>query len=325
MDIFSTFTHMFKPIATLLFCLSLLLAAAGAEKVDTHGNYFATGGRKICINTPKETPQLKKELSEFFASCGATIMDGFFARIIYPDVTLSRGAVEGTESEGFSIKVSGSKIAVRYTSLPYARKAVDHLKTLYTEPYAQRMIKGVNVVSTTSIKSGKQVTAPSINGQIVDCSATYQNVGAICAAVKRAVASGNRSVTVLMASPAAFRLNLECFKLFNPTAPIVPANEAYTAANYAEIVQFAQSNNIRVMLGVDLLADNEKFEQWSAHKLSSVEGMRIVRAVIEELGAKWGVKRLYIGRSKIPQSIDRRYHDFLKKIAADNKIELIIL
>lgn len=316
---------MFKPIATLLFCLSLLLAAAGAEKVDTHGNYFATGGRKICINTPKDASQLGAELSEFFASRGAIIMDGFFARIIYPDVTLSRGAVEGTESEGFSIKVSGSKIAVRYTSMPYARKAVDYLKTLYTEPYAQRMIKGVNVVSTTAAKSAKQVAAPSINGQIVDCSTTHQSVTAICAAAKRTVASGNRSVTVLLASPAAFRLNLECFKLFNPTTPIVPVGETYTAANYAEIVQFAQNNNIRVTLGVDLLADNEKFEQWSAHKLSSVEGMRIVRAVIEELGAKWGVKRLYIGRSNIPQSVDRRYHDFLKKIAADNKIELIIL
>lgn len=294
------------------------------ERVDKHGRYFLTGGRKIAIVTPKEQSQYNEELSKFFASCGAQVMEGFFSQFIYPAVSVSCGQIEGRAGEGFSIRVSGSSIKIRYTSPQYATAAIAYLKTLYAEPYAQRMILGVNI----SVGEAKGVVAPallSVDGGIVDCSTKFHNAAAIQGALKRQAATGNRNMIVLIGSPVAFRLNLECFNLFNSSTPIIAKNEAYNAAMIGEVFKYAWQNNIKVTLGIDLLSSNEHFERWSGHKLSSVEGMRLVRSMIEELSQKWNVRRLYVGSASSPAASDLRYRKFLTKMATDNKMELVIL
>lgn len=309
-----------------VFCALLLFASnsMAGERVDRHDRYFPTGGRKIVIATAKEQSQYNEELSNFFTSCGAQVETGFFARLIYPSVSITRSAIDGREGEGFSIHVNRSSIKIRYSSPPYATQAIVYLKTLYSEPYAQRMILGVNVsVGQGTIDTGASTL--SVDGGVVDCSSKFHNINSIQAALKRQAATGNRNMIILLASPAAFRLNLECFNLFNPSNPIVAKNEAYNSKMIAEINQYASQNNIKVTLGVDLLSDNENFEHWSAHKLSSVEGMRIVRSMIEELSQKWNVRRLYIGSSTSATASDIRYRKFLTKMATDNKMEFVIL
>lgn len=292
------------------------------ERTEPHGQYFATGGRKIAINVPKGEEELGGRLAEFFARCGAQVEMGFFAQLIYPTVSLKQK--EGAD-EGYTIRVRRGSIRVVYSSPIFASKAVDALEGLFAEPYAQRMIRGVDIVS---VVSGKRVADPSgitvREGGVVDCAVRFHSSAAIQSAIKRQTATGNRGVVVLLGSPEAMRLNLECFRVFNPNTNIVPRNECYTQQMASEVVRSSEQLGARVTFGVDLLGENPKFRFWSGHELSSVEGMRIVRAMVEELAGQWGVRRLYIGSKTGAYASDTRYREFLDQIAARNNVELVV-
>lgn len=320
---------MSKHFFILLLFLLVSLPVLGAETVEEHNNYFLLGGRKVVVVTSKNDMQYNEEISAFLSSHGAQVMSGLMAQLFYSHVSLQPGMVGTRGTEGFSIKVNKNKITIHYSSAPYAARAVAYLKTLFAEPYAQRMIRGVNV--TVIENQAKGSAQPRINGSIVDCTSRYLSTATIQAAIRRVAALGiparadNYRVIVQMASPSAFRMTLDCFNLFNPLKAIIPRNEAYSAATFGELTKYANMNNIQILLGVDLLSRNEIFERWSGHTLNSVEGMRLVRALLEELSQKWGVKSLCIGTSDAPYASDARYRDFLNQIATATKLELVIL
>lgn len=292
------------------------------ERTEPHGQYFSTGGRKIAISVPKGEEELGGRLAEFFTRSGAQVEQGFFASLIYPTVSIKQ---KNSAEEGYSIRVRRGSIRVLYSSPIFAAKAVDALEGLFAEPYAQRMIRGVDIVSMVAGRRVADVSGVAVReGGVVDCAVRFHSVASIQSAIKRQSATGKSGVVVLLASPEAMRLHLECFRLFNPTAPIVPRAECYTQPIASEIVRGGEQVGVRVTFGVDLLGENPKFRFWSGHELSSVEGMRLVRAMIEELAGQWGVRRLYIGTKEGAYASDKRYREFLTQIAARNNVELVV-
>ncbi|MEG2760334.1 MAG: hypothetical protein RR921_03245 [Mucinivorans sp.] len=314
---------MFKHSIIFALILLITIPMMGAENVVKHGNSFLLGGRKVVIITHKTDTTYNSQIAKFLTASGAQVVEGMAAKVIYPRLVITRGEIEGKTGDGFSIKVSRNKIAIRYTSDQYATKAIEYLQTLYDEPFARQIIRGVNVISIE--RRIKTNNMPGINGSVVDCASKYLALETIQAALRRLSASGKRDVIVLLGSPDAMRLNMECFTLFNPNQAIVAPKESYSPVLSSNLTRFGTTNNIKITLGVDLLSENKNFENWSGHQINSVEGMRLVRAIIEELAHTWGVDRLYIGQSTDTYANDVRYRAFLSKIATDNRVELVIL
>ena len=311
----------------ILFCALCSVLGVRSEtlaetQTESHGHYFPTGGRKIAISVPKGEEELGGRLAQFFTRCGAQVEMGFFAQLIYPTVSLRQ---RDTDGEGYSIRVRPGSIRVVYSSPIFAARAVDDLEGLFAEPYAQRMIRGVDVVSYDAKRRTADVSGVAVKeGGVVDCAVRYHSSASIAAALKRQAVAGSRAAVVLIASPEAMRLNLECMRVFNPNSPIVPRAECYNNQSAGEIVRAGEQAGVRVTFGVDLLSENPKFRFWSGHELNSVEGMRLVRAVIEEMASQWGVRRLYIGPKTGAYASDARYRDFLNQIAARSNVELVV-
>lgn len=320
---------MLKYTLALALILSALLPLQAAEKIEKHGENFATGGRKIAVITSKDGAQYKKELSLFLRNCGSTVVDNYFAQLIYPTVKMVKGDF-ANGAEGYSVKVRRGKVTIHYTSPSSARSALDYLFTTFESPEGRRMLAGIDVVNSqlknaipnTDQKGSVGVFARS--GVVDGVSRHLTNAG-IGSSIEKLPMADRRNPIVAIASDDTFRINMECMKIFNPNNSLTSKGELYSASQIKNLFSTARNNRVNLALGVDLLSPNTGFEKWAGHSLNSVEGMRIVRAMIEEMATTWGVSRICVGDSKALYASDKRYVDFLKEICRRNTVEMIML
>lgn len=299
-----------------------------AETIVPHGESFATGSRKVVVLVPAVASQYRGELVSFLSSCGAVVMNGFFAELIYPSVRMVHGDLDHG-AEGFTIKVRKNKIQIRYTSDAQARRALDYLRTMYETPQGRRLIRGADV----SIKQRKE-GAVAVAGKgagvfarpgVVDGISTHLSSNVIKSTVSKLVAGGYQDPILAIASDKIFRVDFYCLKVFNSSTPILKHGLSYQESEMKMLLAQMVKSNIRLVIGFDLLSPSPMFEQWSGHALNSVEGMRVVRAVVEEMAQSWGVSRLCVGVSDSLYAKDKRYMTFLQDICKRNSVEMIVL
>lgn len=320
---------MLKHTLALALILFTLLPLRAGEKIEKHGENFATGGRRVAVVTSKDGAEYKNELSSFLKNCGSLVIENNFAQLIFPTVKMVRGDMENGQ-QGYSIKVRRNKITIRYTSSESARSALDYFLTTFASPNGRRMLAGVDVVNYQSMVSTGNADKMGHVGVfarsgVVDGVSRHLTNAGIGSSIEKLPMADRRNPIVAIASNDTFRINMECMKLFNPNTSLSSKGEMYTASQIKNLFSTARNNRVNLALGVDLLSPNTGFEKWAGHSLNSVEGMRIVRAMIEEMASSWGVRRLCVGDSKALYASDKRYVDFLKEICHRNTVELIML
>lgn len=297
----------------------LCLTGAAEPIVSNHGTNFSTANRKIVISATYNEDA--EQLEEMLALHGAKIMRGFFAKIIYPTVSFKNVASIYGSNEAFTIDVKKSSIKILYTSPAMHDKALKAFGELFDTPYGQRIVKGCYVKEVLAPSSKRAPSSPRrAPSGLIDGVTTLLSFAQIQNAAKH---SNGSNFTVAIVSKRIFRFDFKAFDGCNSHIGRIANQGAYSSAQIAQFIKYIEEKGLDFVPAIDLLSDNEPFENFIGHKMNSVEGMRFVRSIIEQCAREWKVKKICIGRKDI--EIDGRYIEFLNKIAANENVELIIL
>lgn len=326
----------FRQILIFITLLLVSLSAAAATTTSSelaeqeveqvrHGRHFTTGARKVVVTTPDQ--ELTRRISERLTAHGATVVDGTMSKLFGARVVVARvGKIEG-QSTAYSIEVGKSKIAIYYTTPEMLDAAIKQFYFLFDSPYGQRIIRGVNINFTADQpnKTAKNAVRRNSAG-ITDGVTTALPTSQIENAIRTQLRSNPGSDFMLaMVNRKTFRIDFSALRGINPAIGVIcPTDTKYSTDQIRRFVAVAREAGGEFVPAIDLMSNNEAFKTYTGHEINSVEGMRFVRAMIEQCARQWNIRRICIGRRE-SGAMQQRYIDFLSDIATREGVTLIIL
>lgn len=290
-------------IIIILLSASSLNVGAVSKKSVNHGRDFSLN-RAIVVDCDNEAAKTK--ITELITKAGANVKTrGLLASKIVVDRVRNIDGV--TEKNAFQIKVTPRKVILHYTSDVSLNEAMLKL----TEMVTYGKIIGRDITDWH--------TSPLGNEGVIDCSTKILTATEIEGKIK---AERAKQVVLILADSDNWRIETDVFKLVNPQQNIYPDGKYYTQETIAAIIAKAARNKLTVVPMVELLTPNASFERVTGHSQFSVEGMRFVRAIIEELVQHLGCKKICLGTKS--DAADERYMQFIEDIAAKCDVELLI-
>lgn len=299
----------------LLFTILLSLVSSFAVAdpvVEAHGANFPTASRKVVVVATQG--DYKIQIEQLLALHGAQIEQGFFAKLFLPNVSFKSVPNINGSNRALSIRVTKNSVKVLYTSDEMGERALKLFESLFENPYGQRIIRGKDILEILPAEK----SLPSSRSAITDGVTNLLTVPQVQSAIRH---SPNSDFIMAVVSKRIFRFNFDVFG--GSTAANIATSGAYSPTQIAQFVKSASDAGKRFVPAVDLISPNPIFEAYTGHSMNSVEGMRFVRAMIEQCARVWKVKAICIGRKSTV--IDGRYSAFLADIAAREGVDLIVI
>lgn len=315
----------FKQISTiitaLLFTLTLYAQQGTLDRTD-HGRYFPTAGRKIVVKGSNfETIE---DVKTKLATHGAIVADDFFSRLFSPRVVLVHASQIDGSSAAYYIEVSKSRVQISYTSSAMLDAAILEFYGLFDEPYGQRQIKGANILYRQDVVA--ESTTKGNRTNLVDGVTSELSSQAVENKIKNEIrTSKNGNFILAVANRKVFRVDFAAFDKINPQMGSICSSWSYTTEEMRQFVRTAYDQGGSFVPAIDLLSKNDRFEKFTGHTMSSPEGMRFVRVIIEECSRVWGASKICIGRKQNINLNPKQYIDFINDIASREGLEIIIL
>ncbi len=308
-------------IVTILSTLNLQSLASNDAVHNIHNKHFMLSSRKIIIKSDDINTQ--NHINEHIANNGAIVVYDFFSNIFAPKIVFHKAHSINNSSEGYSIEVGKSKVTVRYTSNEMLSAATKEFEKLVTQIGEQRAIKGCNIYYTTDSKINKTSLKRNSLG-VIDGITTKLPTEAIENAIKSQLRSYRDSDFIFaVVNRRVYRVDFKAFNGINAEIGSICESWSYSLDQIKRFIKFARDNGGEFVPAIDLISSNKRFEDFTGHKMTSPEGMRFVRAIIEECANSWGVRRLCIGTSY--DELPPYYIDFIRDIASRNGIEIILI
>ncbi|CDN30973.1 hypothetical protein BN938_0873 [Mucinivorans hirudinis] len=225
-----------------------------------------------------------------------------FKQKIVPEKVITIAGV--AYADALQITVTPRKITIKYTSDKAFNNALNYLR----EMISGRRIEGRNITDWSETMG--------LKGGFFDASSELLPMEQVERAINK---NKDNDLYIRVVDNNNWRLWCETFEMANPAVKPIAASSVYDR----EILRDLLVKNRRAVLMVDLITPNKIFEQTTGHSQFSVEGMRFVRAIVEEYVDKLKIKRICLGATS--DKIDKRFADFLKFLERENSIEIIIL
>lgn len=305
-----------RELCLILIFIGSCLSVIAQPVAQNHGRHFATHDRRVVVHA--STVEDRDAIEQMLALHGAKIMTGFFAELIYPHVSFKQAHTVHGSSNALSIRVSPSSIKISYTSQEMAEKAMEYFRSLFEAPYGQRIIHGRNIVEVMPAPSKSTLKRNSAG--VVDGVTRTLTVHEVQSAIRR---SSPGDFMMAIVSWRIFRFDFDVLEGINPALGHIASSGGYTSAQIVEMVKYGAANHLNFVPAIDLLSDNEPFEKQTGHRMNSVEGMRFVRAMLEQCAVQWGVRKICIGKKE--DVADGRYMEFLHNIARTIGLELVMI
>lgn len=314
------FKHILPIVTALLLTLNLTAQDSSPERYE-HGRYFPTAGRKIIVKGGNM--EARGDIALKLASHGAIVADDFFSRLFSPRIVLLNASRIDGSSAAYYIEVKKGKVQISYTSDEMLDAALTDFYTLFSEPYGQRQITGCNILYREDSEFQPTLRRSETIADGVSAELSTQIVENEIKNQLRTSKGGDFILAI--ANRKVFRVDFEVFKDINPELSSICSGWYYSTEQMRQFVRTAYDNGGNFVPAIDLLSKNERFEKFTGHTMSSPEGMRFIRALIEECSRVWGVNKLCIGRKQNISTNPEHYIDFINDIASREGIEIIII
>ncbi|MEG2478827.1 MAG: hypothetical protein RSA50_00965 [Mucinivorans sp.] len=296
-------------ILIIVLCSTELWAQ---QIIKEHGDYFSLD-RSIVLRTKgisaKQETLLREKLMTSGAHFSGTVKGLFSPRIIVRRTDHILGA-KGPNA--LQITVSSNKVLLEYTSTASLNQGLKYLM----QNIENKRIRGVAITDWNS--SGKRL----IRGGTIDLTSGTIDMALLKKEIHLAARkSGNKSVTLELISPNGWAIESSVFDLINPNHPITyPSQGNFSLEELSQIKQFCDQIGVRTIFEFDFRSENDNFMEATGFKMNSVEGMRFIRALLEQWSAAIGMGYVNYGEEV---TTDARYEDFLKKISHRLNLEII--
>lgn len=296
------------------------VAAPAPRKIIETSAFFPLG-RKVALKGEDLT--MVAELSKLLSEQGMTVDNGFFTRLIGPQVVLQKCETIDqmtARNDAIKIKVTGSKIEIRYTTPMSCYRAISMLEGLVSTRGGRRVVGGGEYWDWDGV-------VRSASTRTIDAASRYLSRGEIEQSIKRMTSAGaakNGYLMLELVNTDYWRFGVSTFELVNPNQPIYPEiNKIYTPEQINSLIYNARKEKVTLVPVIDLFSENRPFQSVTGHSPWSVEGMRFVRNVIEQYAKNIKSRKLCLG--PMDSGIDKRYLEFVEQIVRDNNLELVSL
>ena len=330
--IFPKKIHPGRPLRRWLcavFCVLALLGpdTAGAQHKSPAGRHQPRQSvptrqkflldKTIFVTSDFERSNTAADFAKWLRSQGAAASNSYNKarnRIAF----VKTNAIEGAAgNDAWQIVVKSRRIFVTFTSDKALRQAVETLQDMVAEDAA----KGKYIPGGILTDWGAS-TASRDHGATADAASGLRSVGDLEAAVRR-LGSKSREVYLILADTDHWRMESPSLETAAPGGRLYPADGYYSTAQLQQLVASAKRSHIEIIPTLELLSENRSFTETFGHSVFSVEGMRLVRAAIEDCIATLHPSKICLG-SLSPQA-DMRYMEFISDLASMLGIELVIL
>ncbi len=304
-----------------IFLISVSLIAMG-QNAEQGGDprSFTVGGRTITVKGGDWI--MREEIEDTLRRHGARVKTDFFSRMFLPSITLREVVEIEGQHTAFSISVGTSRVVIRYTSAEMLRESVDELYSLFEKPYGQRIIEPQSgVYSAVESEESINVNDAGVFDGVTAKRSSVEVMAAIDAI------SGGRSpqgFIFAVANSELFRVDFEVLDGINSERDGLAVSEKYSDKEVAAFVNYATESGVEFIPAIDILSQNEVLEDYIGHSMYSPEGMRFIRAIIEECASKWGIGELCVGRES-KSTAPPYYVEFLYEIGRRCDVKIIIL
>ncbi len=297
----------------------------GAMAQDGHIKFsadnFVVEGRKFVVKGGDA--QTKEYLQEKFYYQGGKVAVDLISELFAPSVAMKHCKdIEG-HKDAYSINVSKNTAIIKYTSQEMLDMAIEVFEDFFDKSYSGYIIRGGSAIFYADDARNLAGQIRSNSSGVYDGVTKKQSMKHIRSAMRSQLTRSDKFIFA-MVSKDYFRVNFNVFNGINPTLGTICDKNSYTLSEIKTISAEARARGGEFVPAIDLLSDNKLFEQYTGHAMNSVEGMRFVRAMIEQCATEWGVKSICIGKLRDFELSDR-YIEFITDIAARNSLEIIIL
>lgn len=273
--------------------------------------------KTIFVTADFEHRNTAAEVAKWLRSEGAAASNAYNKarnRITFQRVPSIAGAAG---NDAWHMVVKGARITVSFTS----ENALQHAIVTLQGMVAQEAGIGKYIPGGTYADWGTR-TAARDHGATADAATTLRTTTELEMSFKRI---GNRSkeVYVVLVDADHWRMASPSLELAGTGRRLYPADGYYTTEQLQQLAAAAKRNHIELIPTLELLSENRAFSAAFGHSVFSVEGMRLVRAALEDC-----IEALHPGKiclGSISSQADMRYMEFISDLASMLGVELVII
>lgn len=329
--IFQKKMHLTRPFRHLLgiaACLTILAipgfaAAQTQQPAPQHKPRQMTATKQrflldktIFVTSDFEQKQVAADFAKWLRGQGAAASNAYNKaqnRITFVKASSIEGA---SGNDAYYISVKSRRITVAFTSENALRHAVELLQRMVVKGGGVKYIQGCTITDWGAQKAARDQDAT------VDAAGGMRPVTELEATLKRQ-ASKNRPVYLTLVSTENWRMQSPSLEAADPGRRLYPSDGYYTAEQLQQIAGIGKRNHIEIIPTLELFAENKAFTAAFGHSVFSVEGMRLVRAAIEDCIETMHPTKICLGT--MSDKADMRYMEFISDLAAMLGIELVII
>ncbi len=313
------------PLRAVL-CLTLLLAGleqAGAEAQPRHSVPSRARfllDKEVSVLSEAGNRAYSNELAQWLRSEQVAASSGYSRasrQIVFRAVSKIQGAAG---DDAFQVVIKSKTVQVYYTSDAAAKRAIQFLQQSINRKASPRYFPG----GTFSDWRAKAISGQD-GESFVDGATAYRSVAELSSALKQRGGRG-REVYLTLVSPTAWRFQSPALEIANPNDTPYPADRGiYTVEQQRQLAATCKADLTTLIPTFELLTPNPAFEAAFGHRLFSVEGMRLVRATLEDCIRTMHPAKICLGTLSPEAEKDPRYVDFVSSLGGLLGVELVIL
>ncbi|MCC8062505.1 MAG: hypothetical protein LIO68_04595 [Rikenellaceae bacterium] len=302
------------------------LAAAGQHKspagqhkprqsVQTRQKFLLD--KTIFVTSDFEHRNTSTDFAKWLRSQGAAASNAYNKarnRITFVKVNSIEGAAG---NDAWQISVKTRRITVAFTSENALRHAVEMLEGMVVKDAA-----GNKYIQGGILTDWGARTAARDHDATADAASSLRPVSDLEAAVKR-LGGRSKEVYLILVSTDNWRMESPSLETAGLANRLYPADGYYSTRQLQQLAAAAKQSHIEIIPTLELFSENRAFTAAFGHSVFSVEGMRLVRAAIEDCIEALHPAKICLG-SMSPQA-DMRYMEFISDLASMLGVELVII
>lgn len=296
-------------LSLALIITSLQIVTANPTMNLMQGKGFSLT-RSIVVVSSRNELASQQAIIKLLAQQGVIASGSFSSRTFKSRIVLEkvRGIDNINESNAYKIKVTAKKITIYYTSESALERAITKFASLLTP---RKLIAAGEIVDWNKSKIKKGV---------IDVSKKMMSISEIESSLKH---NKEREIFLQLVDEDNWRLESPAFDIINPGVKIYPSDGYYKPEQIATLLSKVNNSRFTLIPTLDLITPNKVFERATGHSQFSVEGMRFIRAIIEEFAEQSGCKKICVGTKG--ENTDQRYLDFFKIISEKCGLDILII
>lgn len=236
------------------------------------------------------------------------------SRIMFQRVSSISGAAG---NDAWYMVIKGARITVSFTS----ENALQHAMATLQGMVTQEAGIGKYIPGGTYADWGAR-TAARDHGATADAATTLRPTTELEMTFKR-IGNRSREVYVVLVDADHWRMASPSLELAGAGRRLYPADGYYTTEQLQQLAAAAKRNHIDLIPTLELLSENRAFTAAFGHSVFSVEGMRLVRAALEDCIEAMHPTKICLG--SISSQADMRYMEFISDLASMLGVELVII